>query len=112
VRAEVLARARDLYDFDNEYTAPVHGFRNTLDYWTRASAKPLLGGVRVPLLALNARNDPFVPAASLPAADEVSRHVLLEQPAEGGHIGFAQGPWPGNIDFLPQRLLRYFSGGV
>jgi predicted alpha/beta-fold hydrolase len=112
VRAEVLARARDLYDFDNEYTAPVHGFRDTLDYWTRASAKPLLGGVRVPLLALNARNDPFVPAASLPAADEVSRHVLLEQPAEGGHIGFAQGPWPGNIDFLPQRLLRYFSGGV
>ena len=112
VRADLLARARDLYEFDNEYTAPVHGFRDTLDYWTRASAKPLLGGVRVPLLALNARNDPFVPAASLPVADQVSRHVQLEQPAQGGHIGFAQGPWPGNIDFVPQRLLRFFSSGA
>jgi len=112
VRTDVLARARDLYEFDNEYTAPVHGFRDTLDYWTRASAKPLLGGVRVPLLALNARNDPFVPAASLPVADQVSRYVLLEQPAEGGHVGFAQDPWPGNIDFLPQRLMKYFSRGL
>jgi predicted alpha/beta-fold hydrolase len=111
-RADVLARARDLYEFDNEYTAPVHGFRDTLDYWTRASAKPLLGGVRVPLLTLNARNDPFVPADSLPVANEVSRHVYLEHPDEGGHVGFAQGTWPGNIDFLPQRLQRFFSGGV
>jgi predicted alpha/beta-fold hydrolase len=90
----------------------VHGFRDTLDYWTRASAKPLLGAVRVPLLALNARNDPFVPAESLPTADEVSREVSLEQPEEGGHIGFAQGPLPGRLDFLPQRLLRFFAEGI
>lgn len=111
-RADALAQARNLYEFDNEYTAPVHGFRDALDYWTRASAKPLLGGVRVPLLALNARNDPFVPASSLPTASEVSREVSLEQPDEGGHIGFAQGPLPGNLDFLPQRLLRYFAEGI
>jgi predicted alpha/beta-fold hydrolase len=111
-RADALERARDLYEFDNEYTAPVHGFRDTLDYWTRASAKPLLGAVRVPLLALNARNDPFVPAESLPTADEVSREVSLEQPDEGGHIGFARGPLPGRLDFLPQRLLRFFTAGL
>jgi len=111
-RADALERAKNLYEFDNEYTAPVHGFRDTIDYWTRASAKPLLGGVRVPLLALNARNDPFVPAASLPTASEVSREVWLEQPAEGGHIGFVQGPLPGNLDFLPRRLLRFFAEGI
>ena len=111
VDAEVLRRARDLYDFDNLFTAPVHGFRDTLDYWTRASAKPLLGNVRVPHLVLNARNDPFVPAESLPRAGEVSPAVTLEQPMQGGHIGFAEGRFPGHLRFLPERLERFFREG-
>ena len=106
---DVLRRARNLYEFDNLYTAPVHGFRDTIDYWTRASAKPLLRNVRVPHLVLNARNDPFVPAASLPGPDDVSSDVVLEQPDEGGHIGFASGRFPGHLRFLPERLERFFS---
>jgi hypothetical protein len=107
-----LRSSRNLYEFDNEYTAPVHGFRNTDDYWNRASGKPWLQGVRVPHLVLNALNDPFVPAASLPRADQVSRYVRLEQPAGGGHIGFARGALPGRLDFLPQRLHEFFRHGV
>jgi uncharacterized protein len=111
VHLDALRRARNLYEFDNAYTAPVHGYRDTLDYWTSASAKPLLRGVRVPHLILNARNDPFVPAASLPGDDEVSRAVVLEQPREGGHIGFVSGRWPGQLDFLPRRLHDFFTRG-
>jgi predicted alpha/beta-fold hydrolase len=107
-----LRASRNLYEFDNAYTAPVHGFRDTDDYWRRASGKPWLGGVRVPHLVLNARNDPFVPAASLPAPREVARDVQLEQPAGGGHIGFAIGAPPGQLDFLPQRLLDFFMRGT
>ena len=65
---EALLAARDLYEFDNIFTAPLHGFRDTDDYYARASAKPHLHRIRIPALALNARNDPFVPAESLPAA--------------------------------------------
>jgi predicted alpha/beta-fold hydrolase len=111
IDVEVLRRARDLYEFDNLFTAPVHGFRDTLDYWTRASAKPLLGNVRVPHLVLNARNDPFVPADSLPQAGDVSDAVTLEQPMEGGHIGFAGGRFPGHLRFLPERLEGFFRDG-
>lgn len=111
IHAAAVLGARDLYDFDNAYTAPVHGYRDTLDYWTRASAKPLLKNVRVPHLALNARNDPFVPAGSLPNAAEVSRDVVLEQPEHGGHIGFASGRWPGRMEFLPRRLHEFFTAG-
>lgn len=111
IDADVLRRARDLYEFDNLYTAPVHGFRDTMDYWTRCSAKPLLGNVRVPHLVLNACNDPFVPADSLPRADQVSADVTLEQPAEGGHIGFASGRFPGTLRFLPGRLEQFFREG-
>jgi uncharacterized protein len=106
-----LRASRDLYAFDNEYTAPVHGFRDTDDYWARASGKPWLHGVRVPHLVLNALNDPFVPAASLPRPHDVSRYVRLEQPAGGGHIGFARGAMPGRLDYLPQRLHEFFRSG-
>ncbi len=107
-----LRASRNLYEFDNAYTAPVHGFRNTEDYWDRASGKPWLAEVRVPHLVLNALNDPFVPAASLPRAGEVSRFVQLEHPSEGGHIGFARSPFPGRLDYIPQRLREFFTRGT
>ncbi len=53
------------------YSRALHGFRNTEDYWHRASSKPLLSHIRVPALVVNALNDPFVPASSLPRAGEV-----------------------------------------
>jgi predicted alpha/beta-fold hydrolase len=99
-----MARARDLHAFDDIFTAPLHGFSNTEDYWARASAKPYLHRIRIPALALNARNDPFVPAESLPRADEVGPCVTLWQPEHGGHVGFAGGPWPGHVRTMPQAV--------
>lgn len=104
---ERMLAARDLYEFDNLYTAPVHGFRNADDYWLHASAKPHLHRVRVPTLVLNARNDPFVPAASLPRASEVGRHVTLWQPPRGGHTGFTSGHFPGRLVDTPSRVLHW-----
>ncbi len=107
-RASVLS-ARNLRQFDDVVTAPLHGYRDTDDYWTRASAKPVLAGVRLPTLVLNAKNDPFLPARHLPQPHEVSPMVHLEQPEEGGHVGFTGGAFPGNLDWLPQRLLAFFA---
>ncbi len=107
-----IARARTMWDFDDTVTAPLHGFAGADDYWTRASSKPWLREVRVPTLVLNARNDPFVPAASLPGPDEVSAAVRLEQPATGGHVGFMTGPAPGRLDWLPRRVFAWFTQGT
>jgi predicted alpha/beta-fold hydrolase len=109
--AEALRRAATLREFDDLVTAPLHGFRNTDDYWKRASSRPWLGGIRVPTLVLNARNDPFVPPPCLPAPREVAPEVVLEFPDEGGHAGFVSGPFPGSIDWLPRRLLAFFEAG-
>lgn len=106
---ERLLAARDLYDFDNVFTAPLHGFRDTDDYWLRGSAKPHLHRIRVPALVLNALNDPFVPAASLPRPGEVGRHVRLWQPAHGGHVGFPGGPLPGHVFTLPQAVMDWLD---
>ncbi len=106
-RQKLLA-ARDLYEFDNLFTAPLHGFRDTADYWARASAKPVLHRIRVPALALNALNDPFVPAVSLPSSQDAGHHVTLWQPEQGGHVGFpvAQGPFgmPGHVRAMPEAV--------
>lgn len=89
--------ARTLRVFDDAFTAPLHGFAGVDDYWRRASSKPHLARIQVPTLVLNARNDPFVPAASLPHAGEVGPWVRLWQPRQGGHVGFAQRRHPGDV---------------
>ncbi|MFO1314605.1 MAG: alpha/beta fold hydrolase [Burkholderiales bacterium] len=106
-----IARVRTMWDFDDVVTAPLHGFAGADDYWTRASSKPWLADVALPTLVINARNDPFVPAASLPGPGDVARAVVLEQPATGGHVGFMTGPAPGRLDWLPQRLFAWFAHG-
>ena len=63
----------------------------------------------MPTLVLNARNDPFVPAAVLPEPAEVGADVLLEQPEDGGHCGFLSAPFPGNLGWLPRRLVQFFT---
>ena len=105
-----LLAARDLYEFDNVFTAPLHGFRDTDDYWARASAKPRLAQIRIPALVLNALNDPFVPSPSLPGEAEVgAAPVTLWQPAHGGHVGFPGGRWPGHVKTLPEQVMRWFG---
>lgn len=107
VDARRIRSCRSIREFDDAFTAPVHGFLGVDDYWRRSSAKPGLGRVAVPFLALNAVNDPFVPAASLPSRSEVASCVVLDQPAQGGHVGFyavAPDPW-----YLRARTMAFLQ---
>ena len=104
-----MRRARNLWEFDDAVTGPVHGFAGADDYWSRSSAKPWLKAITVPALVVNPRNDPFLPAGHLPGAADVAPAICLEQPAQGGHVGFVSGPWPGQLDWLPRRLVRFFT---
>ena len=107
--ADRLRAARDLRDFDDVFTAPLHGFRDAADYYARASAKPHLAAIRIPALVVNALNDPFLPAPALPRPGDVGRHVRLWQPRHGGHVGFAAGAWPGHVTTLPERVIGWLA---
>jgi len=107
--AVAVAKCTTLYQFDNLVTAPLHGFSNTDEYWALSSSKPWLKHIQVPTLVINARNDPFMPSSSLPAQTDVSCSVSLEFPAEGGHVGFLSSPFPGNLTWLPERVVRFFD---
>lgn len=99
-----VQKAKTLYEFDNAFTAPLHGFKNTEDYWKRASSVNHMTRIRQPALVINARNDPFVPAHCLPTPQVVGSMVTLFQPRTGGHVGFARGRPPGNVGALPQLV--------
>lgn len=99
VSVEGVRRIRTIREFDDRFTAPLHGFRDANDYWARASSLPHLAAIRVPALMLNARDDSLLAAASFPEEiARASRFLHLETPCHGGHVGFidfAQGlqPW-------------------
>jgi predicted alpha/beta-fold hydrolase len=109
---KAIAAATTFREFDTLVTARLHGFRDADDYWLRVSSKPFLKAITVPTLVINARNDPFLPAWALPDAASVSPAVTLEQPAAGGHVAFPSGPFPGNLDWLPRKLMQHFDPEV
>ena len=102
-----LRVTRTLREFDDLITAPLHGFAGVDDYYTRASSKPLLLCVAVPTLLLNARNDPFLPGASLPELQQISAAITPAFPDEGGHVGFPD--LSGSIGWLPQTVLEFLA---
>ncbi len=107
--AALVRSARTLRAFDNVVTAPLHGFRDTDDYWTRASSKPWLARIDVPTLLVNARNDPFLPETALPTRADVSGRVTFDFPREGGHVGFVSGRFPGHLEWLPRRIIKFLQ---
>jgi len=109
IDARAIRASATFRQFDDLFTAPVHGFKDAADYWTRSSSKPWLGKIAVPTLILNAQNDPFLPASALPSDGDVSDAVTLEFPRTGGHVGFVFGRFPGHFDWLPARVLRFFA---
>jgi predicted alpha/beta-fold hydrolase len=94
-RAQAARRARRLAEFDAAFTAPMGGFRDALEYYTRAGAGPVLGEIRVPTLIVAAEDDPFIPFAMFRAAEETIRAnpwITTLYTPHGGHVGFMESP--------------------
>lgn len=82
-------KIRHFTEFDNRYTAPLHGFADADDFYARASVKPFLKNIRIPSLLVQALNDPFLSAESIPYDEAAANDFLfLETPEYGGHCGF------------------------
>ncbi|WP_119303398.1 YheT family hydrolase [Dongia deserti] len=78
-----------ILEFDNRVVAPMHGFRDALDYYAQCSSGPHLGGIRTPTLVIHAADDPWIPSKAFrEIAWSQFRHVRLLMPWSGGHVGF------------------------
>lgn len=105
-----LKAARTIGEFDEIYTAPVHGFKNAAAYWQHASTRDRLEEISTPLLCINALNDPLIPAHSLP----VVKNPLVQccRPRHGGHGGFIGNPKNWLFDTVHQFFQRHDSHGA
>ena len=89
VNVSFLSEIKTLIDFDDIYTAPVHGFIDALDYYTKCSSQLFIPYITIPTLIINAQNDSFLPASCYPIKlVETHAFVHLEMPQQGGHVGF------------------------
>lgn len=103
-----LQDVKTFTEFDDRFTAPLHGFRDADDYWTRSSCRQFLPDITVPALLVNARNDPFLGPRCYPREEaEGSRFFHLEIPEGGGHVGF-----PGNPGcWMETRAIKWLEEG-
>jgi hypothetical protein len=110
---DALLRAKDIYDFDDAVTAPVHGFADAHDYYTRSSSIGFLDRVRVPTLLLSAVDDPFLPSEVLDEVRSIAASnsaLHLEFTPHGGHVGFVGGrlPWK-PLYYAEQRACEFLA---
>lgn len=104
-----LERIRTFQEFDDRYTAPIHGFLDAEDYWKRNSCRQFLSAIRVPTLLVNAANDPFLGPGCHPREEaSASDHFHFEMPDTGGHVGF---PTTGNNaeNWMESRVLEFLQ---
>lgn len=105
-----LAGLTDFRTFDDAITAPLHGFEDVDDYYTRASSRPFLRHIEVPTLVLHSADDPFMAPEVIPRADELSRAVRLELSEHGGHVGFvAADRWLRPVFWLERRIPAFLE---
>lgn len=98
---------RTFRDFDNRYTAPLHGFRDAEDYWYQCSANRFLGAIRRPALIVNSKDDPFLSPECYPV-NQVERNplLLMDVTRWGGHVGFVSNCGAG--DYWSERRAVQF----
>lgn len=89
ISKQAILSAKTFEDFDNALTAPLFGFKNARDYWTKSSSINYLPHINVPSLILNAKDDSFLAKNCFPVKTaELNKNITLEIPKYGGHVGF------------------------
>lgn len=108
IQTDGLHKIKTFHEWDNRFTAPLHGFESSAEYYAKCSSKQFLKQIEVKTLLLNAQNDPFLSAACFPEEYEISENVWFEKAKYGGHCGFAYG-LPNGSYFSEERLFQFFS---
>ncbi|RZM73942.1 hydrolase [Pseudoalteromonas rubra] len=100
-----IQQIRDLWQFDERITAPLHGFKGAEDYYAKASAQPYLKQIATPTLLIHAADDPMLSSRAVPTADQISDQVTLAVSQRGGHVGFIAGRNPFKPVFWLEQIV-------
>lgn len=104
----LLSEVHTMRDFDDKYTAPLHGFSGVEEYYSTASSRQYLRTIQVPTLILHAKDDPFMTEDVIPTEEEISSYVNLEVTDTGGHVGFVTGRYPWRPTYWLEERVPLF----
>jgi predicted alpha/beta-fold hydrolase len=107
---EAVRKCDNMGDFDDAYIAKIYGFKDKFDYYYQTGSIRYLNRIRVPAIAINAIDDPFIEASSLPTEEDVGpiAPVRLIYHEKGGHCGFCaeRSPELPEHGWLAEELAR------
>lgn len=109
LKREDVKKLRTFWEFDDVYTAPIHGFKDAREYYEKSSAKQYLKDITTPTLILHAEDDPFMGEEVVPKEEELSPSVVLELSTNGGHVGFVAGSLFRPDYWLESRITDFFA---
>ncbi|XP_077989793.1 phospholipase ABHD3-like [Glandiceps talaboti] len=103
-----ILQCKTIRDFDERVTCDMFGYKDVNHFYKEASTYYKLGQVQIPVLCLQAADDPFSPACSLPL-QEAQQHpnIVFAVTSYGGHIGFCEGWFPRNKNYMDRVLSQY-----
>lgn len=109
LQREDVNRIKTFWEFDDAYTAPIHGFASAKDYYTRSSSRQFLKHITTPTLIIHSKDDPFMTPDVIPRTDELSNSITMELTQKGGHVGFVSGTLLKPEYWLEKRIVEYFK---
>lgn len=100
------------FSFDDQVTAPLHGFKGADEYYTQCSSRQFLKDIQKPTLILHAKDDPFMWEHTVPEEHELSQSIQLELSEHGGHVGFITGKSPFHAEYwVDERIIKWLDQG-
>ena len=103
-----IPKLKTFWEFDNSYTAPIHGFASAQEYYRKSSSFGYLKQIATPTLLIHAQDDPFMTPEVIPSKDNISAYIELEILNYGGHVGFISGSLFKPEYWLEKRIVHYF----
>ncbi len=106
---EEVNQINNFWEFDNRYTAPIHGFKDAKEYYEKSSSKQYLKYITTPTLIIHAKDDPFLGEGVIPSHEELSSSITFELYESGGHVGFVAGSVLQPEYWIERRMLDFFA---
>ena len=105
-----IKKQNTFYQFDDQVTAPLHGFKNAPDYYQQCSSRQFIKRIKIPTLILHAKDDPFMYPKTVPNEEELADKVQLILSTSGGHVGFITGilPWKAKY-WVDMQVIKWLK---
>jgi len=104
-----IAKIKTFWEFDEVYTAPIHGYASAQEYYTKCSSKQFLKDITTPTLIIHSKDDPFMTPEVIPNTKQISSSITLNITKKGGHVGFVEGSFFTPKYYLEEEIIGFFQ---